>query len=141
MLSFAGCEKNFGDKNMTPELKLILGDWYCEAVLVNNIDSTTQLRDSVRMWQFYYEPKNAVSHMLFMRGIGRGLKEFEFKFIDDRKKMTYYNDIIKTKQIPDNRWVYRELTTWQIKELSKSKLKLISEPIQSNVYEIHFYKN
>ncbi len=52
----------------------------CESIFVNNIDSTAHLRDSVDIWQFYYEPKgDAVTHKLFMRGIAKSLGQFEFK--------------------------------------------------------------
>jgi hypothetical protein len=141
LISFTGCEKNFGDKNMTPELKLILGDWYCESIFVNNLDSTVQLKDSVELWQFYYEPKvDGVSHKLFMRGIAKSLGQFEFKFIDNSKRITIAN-VLKPQQISDNRWACKELKVWEILGLNENKLKLRSEPIKSNTYEIHFYKN
>lgn len=142
LISFTGCEKYFGDKNMTLELKLILGDWYCESIFVNNIDSTFILKDTVGTWVFKYAGKNATRpFLLFMGGIGVDANSFVFEFIENSKKITIYTDKIKILKLPENRWVYRELTAWEILELSENKLKLRSEPIKSNTYEIHFYKN
>ncbi|MFN4234301.1 MAG: hypothetical protein ACK4IK_05790 [Bacteroidia bacterium] len=117
--------------------KRIVGEWICESIVIDGIDSTNYLKDTVGLWTIGYYPQFGFSRMLWMNTF-----KYEYTFIDKHRKLIF------RKERPNNdslwllnktRWL-EEFSEWEIIQLNKQKFKIFSNDINSKSYEITFNK-
>lgn len=114
--------------------KRILGEWQCTEIFVNNIDSTSYLKDTVGVWEFFWAKDDAFQNRSRIRTYS-----YAYEFIDKNKNLQLYSSNLASNIEERNRWL-QDITTWEIIALNKRELKLKSLPINNTIYAISFRK-
>jgi hypothetical protein len=114
--------------------KRILGEWQCTEIFVNDIDSTSYLKDTVGVWAFFWAKNVGFKNRLSMRSY-----IYAYEFIDKKKTLDLYSSYLTSNKDERRRWLQGR-TYWQIIALNKRELKLKSHPINNTIYTISFIK-
>lgn len=137
ILAFSSCRKYKEDPITVilqkPE-KRILGEWQCTEIFVNDIDSTSYLKDTVGVWEFFWAKDAALQNRSLISGFS-----YAYEFIDKKKTLELHSSLGPIYKDEENRWI-RTKTLWQIIALNKRELRLKSEPINNTIYTISFRK-
>ncbi|MFN7013242.1 MAG: hypothetical protein ACK4ON_03115 [Bacteroidia bacterium] len=137
IMALASCRKYKEDPITVvlqkPE-KRILGQWQCTEILVNDIDSTSYLKDTVGVWEFFWAKDDAFQNRSMISNYS-----YAYYFIDKKKTLELYSSYLTSIKEKRNRWLQGE-TLWQIIAINNRELKLKSEPINNTIYTITFRK-
>lgn len=114
--------------------KRILGEWQCTEIFVNDIDSTSYLKDTVGVWEFFWAKNDAFKNQARIRSY-----IYAYEFIDKKKTLDLYSSYLTSNKDERRRWLQGR-TYWQIIALNKRELKLKSHPINNTIYTISFRK-
>lgn len=117
--------------------KRIVGEWICKSIVIDGIDSTDYLKDTVGLWTIGNYPQFGFSRMLWMNTY-----KYEYTFIDSNRKLMFekerptYDTLWLTNK---SRWM-EEYSEWKIIQLNNNHFKIKSDLINNKIYEITFYK-
>ncbi|MFN4233594.1 MAG: hypothetical protein ACK4IK_02180 [Bacteroidia bacterium] len=114
--------------------KRILGEWRCTEILINDIDSTAFLKDTVGVWEFFWAEDDAIQNRSIISKYS-----YAYEFIDKKRTLELYSSHLYSSKEERIRWLQGK-TYWQILAINRKEMKLKSQPINNNVYTISFKK-